>query len=82
MFPLIELLFLFLFFSCDSIRTCFLIMSPIASAVINYNAFVSLSQEIDLPDKDNYATNISKTDHFDLSDKIFPLAFQNVRPCQ
>ena len=36
-----------------------------------------------MPDKDNYATaTISETDNFDLSDKTFPLIFQNVKPCQ
>ena len=42
-----------------------------------------LSQEINLPDKDNYATaTISETDIFDLSDKTFSLIFQNIKPCQ
>ena len=58
-------------------------MSLIASAVETNDSSFSLSQEIDLPDKDNYATAIiSKTDNFDLSDKTFPLNFQNIKPGQ
>ena len=58
-------------------------MSLIASAVKTNDSSFSLSQEIDLPDKDNYATaTISETDNFDLSDKIFPLIIQNIEPCQ
>ena len=58
-------------------------MTLIASAVkINDSSF-SLSQEINLPDKDHYATaTICETDNFDLSDKTFPLIFQNIKPCQ
>ena len=55
-------------------------MSLIASAVKVNDSSFSLSQEINLPDKDNYATvTISKTDNFDLSDKTFPLIFQNIK---
>ena len=58
-------------------------MSLIASAVKTNDSSFSLSQEISLLDKDNYATvTISETDNFDLSDKTFPLIFQNIRPCQ
>ena len=58
-------------------------MSLIASAVETNDFSFSLSQEINLLDKDNYATaTISETDNFDLSDKTFPLIFQNIKPCQ
>ena len=58
-------------------------MSLIASAVKTNDSSFSLSQEIDLPDKDNYVTaTISETDNFDLSDKTFPLIFLNIKPCQ
>ena len=58
-------------------------MSLIASAVKTNDSSFSSSQEINLPGKDNYATaTISETDNFNLSDKTFPLIFQNIRPCQ
>ena len=58
-------------------------MSRIASAVKTNDSSFSSSQEIDLTDKDNCTTaTISETDNFDLSDKTFPLVFQNIKPCQ
>ena len=58
-------------------------MSVVTSAVKTNDSSFFLSQEIDLPDKDNYATEtISETDTFDLSDKTFPQSFQNIKPCQ
>ena len=58
-------------------------MSLIASAVKTNDSSFSSSQEINLPGKDNYApATISETDNFDLSDKTFPLIFQNITPCQ
>ena len=58
-------------------------MSLIASAVKTNDSSFSLSQEIDLTDKDNYAiATSSETVNFDLSDKTFPLIFQNIKPCQ
>ena len=51
-------------------------MSLIAPSVKNNDSSFSLSQKIDLPDKDNYANaTIRKTDNFDVSDKIFRLIF-------
>ena len=40
--------------------------------------FFFLSQEINLPDKDKYATTISEANNFDLSVKIFPLIFTSL----
>ena len=58
-------------------------MSLIASAVKTNGSSFSLSQEINLPDKNSYATEtISETHNFDLSDKTFPLIFQIIKPCQ
>ena len=53
-----------------------------AHQLLNDSSF-SLSQEIDLPDKDNYATaTSSETNNFYLNNKTFPLIFQNIKPCQ
>ena len=55
-------------------------MSLIASAVERNDSSFSLSQDINLPDKGNYATaTISETDNFDLSDKTFSLIFQSIK---
>ena len=69
--PVIELSFRFLI---SSFKSCFLIMSLIAS-VVN-DSLLSLSQETDLLEKDNYATTNSETNNFDPSDRTF-LIFQN-----
>ena len=54
-------------------------MSLIASAVKTNDSSFSLSQEINLPDEDNYATvTISERHNFDQSDKTFSLTFQNI----
>ena len=57
-------------------------MNLIASAVKTNDFSFSLSQEIDLPDKDNYATATIFSETDNLSDKTFPLIFQNIKPCQ
>ena len=58
-------------------------MSLIASPVKTNDSSFSLSQEINLPDKNNNATStISKTDNFNPSDKTFPIISQNIESCQ